>query len=87
MLSEFILNMSISKDRRSITLVPSCFSRQDASNDTHDDPNGPTLQLDPGDGQGHHITMNLIICGATPTTRAVLPEWYQFSENVLCIVT
>ena len=55
--------MSISMDHRSIILVPSCFSRQDASNDTRDDPNGLTLQLDPGVGQGHHITMNFIIVG------------------------
>ena len=57
-----MLNMPISMDHRSIILVPSRFSRQNASNDTHDDPDGPTLQLDPGDGQGHHITMNLIMC-------------------------
>ena len=30
-----------SMDRRSIILEPSCFSHQDASNDTHDDPNLP----------------------------------------------
>ena len=66
--------MSVSIDRRSIILVPSCFSRQNASNDTHDDPNGPTLQLDPGNGQGHHITMTFITCGVTPPKRAVIPE-------------
>ena len=45
--------------------------------DTHDDPNGPTLQLDPGNGQGYHITMNIlgITYGVTPPKRAVLPEW------------
>ena len=60
--------MSISMDRRSIILVPLCFSRQNALTMTltHDDPNGPTLQLDPGDGQGHYVTMNFIICGVTP---------------------
>ena len=45
----------------SIILVPSCFSRQVASNDIHDDPNGPTLQFDTGYGQGHHITMDFIM--------------------------
>ena len=71
---------------RSIILVPSCFSRQDASNDTHDDPNEPTLQLDLGHSQGHHITMNFIICVLWGNTakKAVLPECYQFSENLLC---
>ena len=39
--SIFILNASIPMDRRSIILVPSCSSSQDASNDTHDDQNGP----------------------------------------------
>ena len=76
----------MSMDRRSIIFVPSCFPRQNASNDTHDDPNGPALQLDPGDGQCHHITMNLIICDGTPLKRAVLPECYQFSEKLLYIV-
>ena len=52
-LSAFILNMSIPMDRWAMILVRSFFSRQDASNDTHDDPNGPTLQFDPGHGQGH----------------------------------
>ena len=78
--------MSISMDRRSIILVPSCFSRQNASNDTHGDPNGPTLQLDRGVGQDSHINMNFIICGVTPPKRAVLPECYQFSENLLYII-
>ena len=79
--------MSISMDRRSIILVPSCLYDRNASNDTHDDPNGRTLQLDPGDGQGHHIIMNFIIGGVTPPKRAVLPECYQFfSENLLYIV-
>ena len=73
-------------DHRSIRLVPSCFPRQDASNDTHDDLNEPTLQLDPGDGQGHHITTNFILCGVTPPKGAVLTECYQFSENLLYIV-
>ena len=40
-LSVFILNASISMDCMSIILLPSCFPRQDASNDIHDDPNGP----------------------------------------------
>ena len=73
--------MSISMDRRSIILVPSCFSRQNASNDIHDDPNGPTLQIDLGDCQCRHITMNFIVCGVTPPKRAVLPECYPFSEK------
>ena len=66
--------MLISMDHRSIILVPSRFSRQNAPNDTHDDPNRPTLQLDTGDGQDHHITTNLIICGVTPPNRSVLLE-------------
>ena len=81
-----MLNMPVSMDHTSFILVASYFSRQNASNDTHDDPDGPTLQLDPGDGQGHHITMNLIICGVTPLKRAVLPECYQFLENLLYTV-
>ena len=28
-------------------------------------PNEPTLQFDPGLGQGHHIIMNFIMCGVT----------------------
>ena len=78
--------MSISMDRRSIILVPSCFSRQDAANDTHDDPNGPIYQFAPGHGQGHHIAIDFITCGVTPPKWAVLPECCQFSENVLEIV-
>ena len=78
--------MSISMDHRSNILVPSCFSLQNASNYTHDYPNGPTLQLGPGDGQGHHIAMNFIICGVIPPRSAALPECYQFSENLLYIV-
>ena len=50
-------------DHRSVILVTSCFSRQDASNDAHDDPNGPALQLDPGHSQVHHIAMNFIYVG------------------------
>ena len=44
-------------------LVPSCFSRQDASNSTHEDTNESTLQSDPGHGQGHYITMDLLMVG------------------------
>ena len=80
--------MPISMDHRSIILVASCFSRQNASSDTHDedDTDAPTLQLDPAGGQDHHITMNLIICAVTPLKMAVLPECYQLSENVLYMI-
>ena len=61
-------------------------SRQNASNDTHDDPNGPALQLDPGVDQDHHITMSSIICGVSPPKRAVLHECYQFSEKLFYTV-
>ena len=82
-----ILNMSISMGLRSVTLVPSFFSRQNASKDTHDDPNEPSLQFDPGGhDQGHHIALDVITCGVTPPKWAVLPECCQFSENLLCIV-
>ena len=54
----FIQDVSISKHRRSIILVPSCFSRQDASNDTLNDPNGPILQFSPGHSQAPHIVMD-----------------------------
>ena len=70
----------------SIILVPSCFSRQDASNSTNDDPNERALQSDPSNGQDHCITMDFIMCGVTPPKWAVLPEYYQFSENSFCIV-
>ena len=70
-------------DRRSINLVPSCFSRQDASNGTHADPNEPILQSDPGHGQCLHITMDFTLCGVTPPKWAALPECYQCSENLL----
>ena len=70
-------------DRRPIILVPLCFSRQYASNGAHDDLNAPTLQSDPGHGQGHFITMDFIMCGVIPPKWAVLPECYQFSENLL----
>ena len=76
----------ISVDRWSTILLASSFSRQDASNDTHDDPNGPTLQFDPSDSQGHHMSMDTITCGVTPPKWAVLPEGCQFSENLLYIV-
>ena len=61
-LGVFFLNMLISMDRRLIILVPSHFSCQTAFNDTHDDPNEPTLQFHPGHGQCHHITMDFIMC-------------------------
>ena len=60
-LSVLILNMSISMGRGSIILVPSFFSFQDASNDTHDhrcnwmddgSSNGSSMQFDPGHGRG-----------------------------------
>ena len=86
MLSVFILHKSVSMDRMSILSLPSCFSGQDASNGTHDDLTEPTLRSDPGHGQGHYITMNFIMCGVTPLKWAVLPECYQFSENVLYVV-
>ena len=63
--------------RKSIILVQSCFSRQDALNDTHDDAKGPTLHFGPGHVQGRHIAMDFIMCGVTPSKRAVLPECYQ----------
>ena len=78
--------MSISMNRRSNILAPSLFSRQNASNDTHDDPNGPSLQFDPGHGQRHHIAMDAITCGVTPPKWAVLPECWQFPETLLYIV-
>ena len=68
-------------NRWSIILVPWCFSRQGASNDTHDDQNGPTLQFDPDHGQGHHIAMNFITCGATPPKWPVLSECCKFSQS------
>ena len=40
-------------DRRLVILVSTGFSRQDASNDIHEDPNSPNLKFDPGHGQGH----------------------------------
>ena len=66
--------------------VSSCFSRKDASSDTHDDPNGPVLQFDPDYGQGHRIIMDFIMCGVAPPNWAMLPECYQFSENLVYIV-
>ena len=41
------MNISIYMDRRSIILVPSCFSHQDASSDIHYNPIGPILQFGP----------------------------------------
>ena len=63
-----IPNMPISMDHRSISLVPSCLSRQDASNDTLDHPSGPTLQSDPGQGSailvighiGHTVKVTIL---------------------------
>ena len=42
-----------------------------------------TLQFDLGHGQGHHMTMDFIICEVTPPKRVVLPVCYQLSENLL----
>ena len=67
---------------RSIILVSSFFSCQDAFDDTHDDPNGPTSQFDLGHGQSHHSAIDIITLGVTPLKWAVLPESCQFSENV-----
>ena len=55
--------------------------RQDASNNTHDDLNEPTLQSDPGYGQGHYITMDFIMCGVTPPKWAVLPMGVATGED------
>ena len=81
--------MSISMDRRSIILVPSCFSRQGASNDIHDDPKRPIWQFGQGLGHGqrHHIVTDFITCWVTPPKWAVLPEYCQFSQNLLEIIT
>ena len=73
-LSLFILNISVSMDLWLIIFVPSCFPRQATSNDTHDDPNGPSLQFDPGHGQGHHIAVDVITCGVTPPKWTALPK-------------
>ena len=70
-------------DRRSIILVGSCFSRQDAANGTHDDLNEPALQSDPGHSQGHYIIVYFTVRGITPPRWVVLPECYHFSENLL----
>ena len=82
-LSVIILQNLKSMDRRLIILIPSCFSRQDPSNGTHNDPNETASQSDPGHGQGHYITMDFIMCGVTPPKWAVLPVYYQFSEKLL----
>ena len=70
-------------DRGPIILLPSCFSRQDASNGVHDDLSEPTLRYDPSHGQGYYITMDFMMCGVTPPMWAVLPEYYQFSGILL----
>ena len=49
-LGVFILNISILMGRRSIILVASFFTPQNASNDTHEDTNGSTSRFDPDHG-------------------------------------
>ena len=61
--------MSMSMDRTPIMLAASCFSRQDVFNDTHDDPNGPTLKAYPAHGQGYHITIDFMMCGVIGCPR------------------
>ena len=75
-------------DRRSVILAPSYFSRRDASNDTHDDPNGHIWQLDPGHSQGHHTAMDFVTCGGN-TAKVGGATWMLqiFKKKLLQIVT
>ena len=83
----FCLNTSVPMDHRSIVLVTSCLFHQDTSNDTHDNPNGPIQQFDPGHGQGHHTPWTCICQVWANTAKVVvLPECCQFSEKKLQIV-
>ena len=68
--------MSIDMNRRPIILVPSFFSRHDASNDTPNNPNEPALFFffDLGHVQGLHIAMDIIMHVVTPPKWEVLLE-------------
>ena len=57
-----------------------CFCRQDASNDTRDDPNGTALQFDPGHGQGHLIAIDLITCGVRPQSGRCYQNVANFQQ-------
>ena len=72
------MNISISMDRRPIILVPSSFSCHKASNDTDDDPNGPTLKYDPGHCQGRHITVTSSTAKASDDIP-ILPTFRKFA--------
>ena len=81
-------------DLRSIILVPLCFSRPDASNNTHDDPKRTNLGAWPRSRSGPPIIVfggttychGLYHVWRTPSKWAVLPKYCKSSENLLQIV-
>ena len=83
---QFLPNISLRIERSFIILLPPCLSHQDASNRPMVTESGRLYHFNLGLGQSWNLPLYLPY-GVAPPKRAVIPEGYKFSENLLYIKT